>query len=273
MKTRIITAFVALLILLPVLIFASFELLSVAGISITVLKTALAIVTAIAVFEAASCIKINSAFLKYPAAALSAFLILTTDTDLSSYTPVLILLFFFMMFTGVIKNDKFKADALLSFFAFIFYITVSFGALYLLFKESTKVLFPAVFVGAWVTDTFAYFSGYFFGRHKLIPAVSPKKTVEGAVGGALFCVIGFVVVGLINSLSPKSLILLAVIGLFASVVSQLGDLSASLIKRHWGIKDYGKLFPGHGGILDRFDSILSVSVFLYLASLIGGNFQ
>ena len=67
-------------------------------------------------------------------------------------------------------------------------------------------------------------------------------------------------------------VLLAVIGLFASVVSQLGDLSASLIKRHWGIKDYGKLFPGHGGILDRFDSILSVSVFLYLVSLIGGNF-
>lgn len=177
------------------------------------------------------------------------------------------------MFTGVIKNEKFTADILLSFFAFTFYVTVSFSTLLILFEKSITLLFPCVFVGAWVTDTFAYFSGYFFGRHKLIPAVSPKKTVEGAVGGTLFCVIGFIIVGVINSLSAIELVLFAVIGLFASVVSQLGDLSASLIKRHWSIKDYGKLFPGHGGILDRFDSILAVSVFLFLISLIGGNFQ
>lgn len=272
MKTRIITAVVALLILLPVLVFASFEIINIAGTSITVLKTALALITAIAVLEAASCVKINSAFIKIPACIISAVLILAINTDLSLFTPVFIFFFFFLMFTGVIKNEKFTADTLLSFFAFTFYVTVSFSTLFLLFEKSVALLFPCVFVGAWVTDTFAYFSGYFFGRHKLIPAVSPKKTVEGAVGGTLFCTIGFIIVGVINSLSAKNIIILAVIGLFASVVSQLGDLSASLIKRHWKIKDYGKLFPGHGGILDRFDSILSVSVFLYLVSLIGGNF-
>ena len=118
------------------------------------------------------------------------------------------------------------------------------------------------------------FSGFFFGRRKLIPEVSPKKTVEGAIGGTVFCTLSLVIYGIAKGCSAKAVILLAAIGLVAAVVSQLGDLSASLIKRHYGIKDYGKLFPGHGGVLDRFDSILSVSVLLYLITElpVGGLF-
>jgi phosphatidate cytidylyltransferase len=117
-----------------------------------------------------------------------------------------------------------------------------------------------------MTDTFAYFTGMLFGKHKLIPAVSPKKTVEGAVGGTLFA-IGFTVlygfiIGKVSSASPNYLALVLV-SLLVSILSQCGDLVMSLIKRKYGIKDYGKLFPGHGGVLDRFDSIIVTSACIY----------
>lgn len=122
-----------------------------------------------------------------------------------------------------------------------------------------------IFIGAWVTDIFAYFSGRLFGKHKLMPNTSPKKTVEGSIGGMIFCVGAFIGYGaLINHFTDAdiSLALVALMGLLCSVVSQIGDLSMSVIKRTYGIKDYGKLFPGHGGVLDRFDSILAVAVVL-----------
>ena len=119
-----------------------------------------------------------------------------------------------------------------------------------------------VFIGAWVSDIFAYFTGRFFGKHKLIPEISPKKTVEGAVG-AIVCTMLFMVlygwiVSLCTELSVNYLVLL-IAGPVLSVVGQIGDLIASLVKRERGVKDYGTLLPGHGGIMDRFDSILTVS--------------
>jgi phosphatidate cytidylyltransferase len=105
-----------------------------------------------------------------------------------------------------------------------------------------------------------------FGKHKLIPEISPKKTIEGSVGGTLFCAVAFVVYGVILDLIGASVSLnyvaLIVGGLLAAIVSQIGDLMFSAIKRSRGIKDYGKIFPGHGGVLDRFDSALAVAVIL-----------
>ncbi len=115
---------------------------------------------------------------------------------------------------------------------------------------SRVVLLP--FIVAWASDTGAYFAGSFFGKHKLCPTLSPKKTVEGALGGLLLAAVGGVVYGLI--VGKADLIVLAVIGLLGSAVGQFGDLMFSCIKREYGIKDYGKLMPGHGGVLDRFDS-------------------
>ena len=132
-----------------------------------------------------------------------------------------------------------------------------------------------VFIGPWVTDTFAYFTGRFFGRHKLIPEVSPKKTVEGSVGGTVFCIVGYIVFGLVMQFGygfTVNYAMLAVAGLFVAVISQIGDLVASLIKREHGIKDYGNLFPGHGGVMDRFDSVLTTSILLWLLMQIGGGF-
>ena len=128
-----------------------------------------------------------------------------------------------------------------------------------------------VLICAWGSDVFAYFTGRFFGRHKLIPEVSPKKTVEGAIGGVV-CATGIAVlygfiVSSATSLTPDYIVL-AVCGFLLSAVSQVGDLIASLIKREHGIKDYGNIFPGHGGVMDRFDSVLSITTVLMAISLI-----
>ncbi len=119
-------------------------------------------------------------------------------------------------------------------------------------------------IASFVTDIGAYFTGYYFGRNKLCPAISPKKTVEGAIGGTLCAVIA---AGIFGLLFTEGLFFHCLaMGLLASITSQLGDLSASVFKRHLGIKDYGNLIPGHGGILDRFDSFLfaAPTVYYYL---------
>jgi len=108
-----------------------------------------------------------------------------------------------------------------------------------------------------------------FGKHKLIPEVSPKKTVEGSIGGIIFAAIAFVLYAVIiwkmnESAEMPNLIVFAAAGAIVSVISQIGDLSASVIKRRFGVKDYGFLFPGHGGVLDRFDSVLLTAPVLYI---------
>ncbi len=129
-----------------------------------------------------------------------------------------------------------------------------------------------VFLSAWTTDTSAYFAGRAFGRHKLIPKVSPKKTVEGAVGGVLGCIVcNFIYVLILRycfnivafDLTPVGIIAMVVFASCASVAAQLGDLAASAIKRDYGVKDFGKIFPGHGGILDRFDSVIFLTPVVY----------
>ena len=128
-----------------------------------------------------------------------------------------------------------------------------------------------VFLGAFSTDTFAYFGGTFFGKRKLCPEISPKKTVAGAISGLLGSGLVMVLFGLIvnacfgDSLgNGMSLIRLLILGVLCGVISEVGDLAASIIKREYDVKDFGNLLPGHGGILDRCDSILFVAPLIYL---------
>mgnify|MGYP002610311215 FL=1 len=112
---------------------------------------------------------------------------------------------------------------------------------------------------AWVADTGAYFAGTFLGKHKLCPEISPKKTVEGFFGGIAADVIFMVIFALIYSLIAHAhvhYLWLIFIGIVCAVISVLGDLSASVLKRQQGIKDFGNIMPGHGGVMDRFDSVL-----------------
>ena len=124
-------------------------------------------------------------------------------------------------------------------------------------------------LSAWVADAGAYFAGTFFGKHKLCPNISPKKTIEGADGGfvvniLLLLLIGFVFQSYYQGTVEVNYWVLAVIGASGSLASILGDLSFSLIKRSCHIKDFGQVIPGHGGILDRFDSVIFVAPFVYL---------
>jgi len=124
-----------------------------------------------------------------------------------------------------------------------------------------------VFIGAFLTDTFAYLAGRFFGKHSLFPCISPKKTVEGSIGGFVGSCIGMVVYGLIVRhffMINVNFALILCLGLISSAVAQFGDFAASRIKRQYGIKDYGKIMPGHGGIMDRFDSVIFTAPAVYL---------
>ena len=140
-------------------------------------------------------------------------------------------------------------------------------------KVGGQYLVWLIFIGSWLSDTTAYYFGRYLGKHKLCPKVSPNKTVEGSIGGFLGATIGCGVFGVIfSSYMPGiNIIHFFLIGALCGIMGQFGDLVASSIKRYVGLKDYSNLIPGHGGVLDRFDSILFNAdvVFYYLTFILG----
>ena len=113
--------------------------------------------------------------------------------------------------------------------------------------------------GAWIADTGAYFSGVALGKHKLCPEISPKKTIEGFIGGILTTGIVYAVAfGVRFGFIVQNVLIAFILGIVCAVIGTLGDLSASMVKRQIGFKDYGNIMPGHGGLMDRFDSVLFV---------------
>ena len=143
---------------------------------------------------------------------------------------------------------------------------------YIIFAPLTKSLYCGwlvanIFISVWVCDSAAYFIGVKFGKHKLFPRISPKKSWEGAVAGFVFAIIGFAVSSAL--LTPKFPVVHAIIiGAIIGVIGQVGDLAESLLKRDVGIKDSSGIIPGHGGVLDRFDSILFVAPAVYIYLLV-----
>jgi len=131
--------------------------------------------------------------------------------------------------------------------------------------ENGMLFILLIFIGAWGTDTFAYFTGMFLGRRKVLPVISPKKTLEGTIGGVVGTILATVAYGvlIINKTYNIPFYHFILIGALNGAVSQIGDWGASSIKRHVNIKDYGKIMPGHGGVLDRFDSILFIAPIVY----------
>lgn len=123
-----------------------------------------------------------------------------------------------------------------------------------------------ILLTAFGTDIFAYFGGVYLGRHKLVPTISPKKTIEGSLAGILGSTVLCTLFGSIfYGRSGREIIGFVLLGIVGSIVAQTGDLTASIFKRKMGIKDYGTLIPGHGGIMDRFDSVLFTAPLVYYA--------
>lgn len=257
MLQRIITGAWALAILVMVLIFSH----------TAVFPIAIALISLASVFEMLRCMQLHKKLALsvplYCMSILTPFGVRYMNTSHVALLAVMVaiayLLYLFALIIwshGTLKFEK----AGTAYFVILYILTALNLIIYIRdFEAIGKYIYLLIFIGAWVTDTFAYFTGMLLGKHKLIEDVSPKKTIEGSIGGMLFCVIAFIVFGFIVS-KEANLLFLGICGFLISIISQIGDLILSVVKRSYGIKDYGKLFPGHGGMLDRFDSILAVSL-------------
>ena len=183
-----------------------------------------------------------------------------------------------LLLVFVANYPKYTATQLFSAIFGIFYIPVMIS---FIFKTRENIAFGQwlawmVYVSSWGSDTCAYVVGRLFGKRKLAPVISPNKSLEGSIGGvagsALIGVIFGIIMSNFTGKSENLIIIFAIIGGLGSVISQIGDLAASGIKRNYDIKDYGNLIPGHGGILDRYDSIIiTAPIVYYLAFYLVGK--
>ena len=186
------------------------------------------------------------------------------------YVSLLILIaLILIMFVYVFSYPKYNANQVMATFFGVVYVAVMLSFILLTRNlPDGKFIVWLIFLCSWGCDTCAYCVGMLIGKHKMAPVLSPKKSIEGAVGG----VVGAALLGVIYAVATHGAMLeYAVICGVGALISMVGDLAASAIKRNQGIKDYGKLIPGHGGILDRFDSVIfTAPVIYYLAKMILG---
>lgn len=280
MKLRTITSTILLAVMVPILILSEYLIYPIA----------LAIFSVMAVFELLRVIGVHETWkISVPAYFMAVALpILTHDIFLDqnpelqkNYMLFAVATIFaymlYIMALAVFSKGQLKFSKVAEVFLSVTYVVMSFTALCLLrYIEDGTFCFFLVFLSAWGTDIGAYLIGSLFGKHKLIPEVSPKKSVEGAVGGVIIAIILFIIYGAaVTYFSDQTAnyLTLVITAFILSVVSQIGDLIASLIKREYGIKDYGTILPGHGGIMDRFDSILAVSLPLVMICLWSSPFN
>ena len=276
MKTRIITAVVGLAVLAVVLAFFDTILFDLV----------LAAICLLAIHEVFTAMGFGKKQWYLYAAAVPFTMLLMLSSSGAARAALLAVGFLTVLFYNVvlITHDKTLDFGKLS--GFIYFSGVILFCFYSLIH--LKRCLPMDMYGydaiyfillilcfAWGGDTCAYFAGRAFGKHKLCPVVSPKKTVEGAVGGVLGTMVFGVLVTVIYSIAADRMeeftrsnigvsmyVIIALLACVAAVLGIYGDLFASVVKRQCGIKDYGTIFPGHGGILDRFDSVMFIAPFV-----------
>ncbi len=177
-----------------------------------------------------------------------------------------------LMFVYVFSYPKYRAKQVMASFFGVFYVAVMLSYIYQIRTlDNGMYLAFLIFICSWGCDTCAYCVGKLIGKHKMSPKLSPKKSVEGGIGGvvgtallaALYCFAFRNAMGI----GTKEIAIIAVIAAVAGMISMVGDLTASAIKRNYDIKDYGHLIPGHGGILDRFDSMIITAPIIYYLAL------
>ncbi len=254
LKQRIISAVVAAIILLFMLYLRGYYLV-VPG----------AIITLIGIYE------FNNAFAKrghkpmtFPALAVGLMSIIAAITNVKydyKYAVLLALVSYLVLLTYQLFTEHQLIDLMISAFSVI-YVALPLILVMLLAVRKDNLIY-LIFIMPIFTDIFAYFVGRTFGKHKLIEKISPKKTIEGAIGGIVGCILATLVFrfAFYQEMGLNAAIILGIIG---SLVAQVGDLTASKIKRYCKIKDFGKIMPGHGGVLDRIDSILFTSVLVFI---------
>ncbi len=268
MLKRIITGVVAAGLLALVCIFAN-------GVVFSIVFGLLAL---LGVYEMLGCIgarrNFTIALCMYTLTILSVVLVHTVSSHslyITTFAGTLFCVLLILFASAVFSEGRVPVDKVCIAFITCAFVITGFISIILLRDMSLgKYFYLLAFIGPWVSDTFAYFTGMFFGKHKLIPSVSPKKTIEGSIGGIVFCIIGCVIYGyVVKSISGGAaefhIWFMALLGLLISVMSQVGDLIFSLIKRRYDIKDYGFIFPGHGGVLDRFDSVIATAPLILIA--------
>ena len=182
--------------------------------------------------------------------------------------PMMVVYLLVMLAVYVLTFPTYSDKQIMAAFMDFFYVSVMLSFVYLIRNmEHGLVLVLLIFVSSWINDTCAYFVGRAFGKHKMAPVLSPKKSIEGLIGGIVGAGVFGAVFGMLFDKYVDTMnyapLLFAVVGAVGALPAVIGDLAASAIKRNNDIKDYGKLIPGHGGILDRFDSIIFTAPIIY----------
>lgn len=253
LKTRLLSALVGVIILFASAFGPEY-----------ILKAAVFGVTLICILEFFKTMKIAPVFMILAFVICVPFIFYYNNYNVIYFSLFLLVFFSFVLVILDYKNKNVN-DVYLTVFGTIFISFCLSHVLKVRDMENGNLLIWFIFFGAWITDTFAYFVGVNLGKHKLTP-ISPKKSVEGAIGGILGCLIVVIAYGLfINAkynvgLPIHTFIIMSLIG---SIAAEFGDLAASLIKRSVEVKDFGTIMPGHGGAVDRFDSIFFVAPAIY----------
>lgn len=264
MKQRIITAIIAAAFFIPFVVYGKLPFTILVYVMATVGMFEILRMKGISAFSVAGLLGFFALFsLLLPDAWATRVLEITNYTKLELAFAAVILL---LVYSVLVKN-QFTFDDV----AFVVLGALYVGIGFYYFIETRNaglqyVIFALLIV--WTTDSGAYFTGRKFGKNKLWPEISPNKTVEGFVGGILIAVLFAIGMQLVMPVT-SSWLLLIVVTIISSIFGQMGDLVESAIKRHYDVKDSGNLLPGHGGILDRFDSLLFVLPLLHFLQLIG----
>ncbi|MBR1591985.1 MAG: phosphatidate cytidylyltransferase [Ruminococcus sp.] len=278
MRTRIISAAVGLVIVFTVLAFHK----------TIVLPIAVAAIVAIMLYELLRAVKMHRCMPVLCAVELAGVSVpILCGIEAEKFVFSINLAAVFVVFLTWLRNHRtYRYDQIMFSLACMLLIPNSMTTLIRLdrYSESHGIILLVLGLGgAWLADSGAYFTGVAVGKHKLCPEISPKKTVEGFIGGIVTNAVVFVAIDIVysNFFAPEhsmptaaACLLMALAGAVCGVVGTIGDLSASMIKRQIGFKDYGNIMPGHGGMMDRFDSVLFVAPTFYtFISLILGEMR
>lgn len=263
LKTRVISAIIGLPLILSVLFFG--------GKLLILLFFLLSIIGLYEYFNAFKNIGFKlSTWVGYLGTIAYYCLIILNKNSVVSFSLILFIIII-LLFFDTIKRNSTIIEAALTILGMVYIPCMFSNIIFLQNGINGKALVWLPFLTAWLSDTFAYFTGITFGKNKLYPKISPNKTIEGSLGGIVGSTTSSLIAGIIfNNLGfSMPIIHYGIIGVLSGVMGQIGDLFASSIKRFCKVKDYGNIIPGHGGILDRFDSILftAPTVYFYFAFL------